>query len=496
MASIMGSMRRFFAHRFRRPTLVVAACLALLVGIGLSRSLRVEWLWVAALVLPFAVLSWRRRSWLTLGLLVLCCLGIGAWRGTDYAHKLQTYDDLFQQKVVLTGVAQEDGTYGKRQQLTFAVRDIEVHEPYRTELIGKISVAGFGAPAVFRGDTVQVTGKLFPALGSNQARMSFAQLKVLQHHDSWVETARRNFAAGMQSALPEPVASFGLGLLIGQRSTLPEDVAKHLMVVGLVHIIAVSGYNLTIMLQVAKRLVGKRSKFQATVLFVALIGTFLLFTGSSPSIVRASIVSLLSISAWYFGREIKPLALILLAAAITGLASPLYVWSDVGWYLSFLAFGGVLILAPLLIKHFFKKRQPGLIRTIMIESFCAELMTLPYILYIFGQLSLVALLANVLVVALVPLGMLLALAAGLAGMLEPTVAGWFAWPAKYLLTYMLDIAHLLSRIPHALVEHISFPLGQMLLVYGMVLFVGLIWWRNTRQKRGIITDEAGKIEGG
>jgi len=169
--------------------------------------------------------------------------------------------------------------------------------------------------------------------------------------------------------------------------------------------------------------------------------------------------------------------------------------------LSFLAFGGVLILAPLVIRRFFTRRQPGLIATITIESLCAEIMTLPYILHIFGQLSLVALLANVLVVALVPLGMLLALVAGLAGMAMPMMAGWFAWPAKYLLTYMLDVAHALSRIPHVFIEHINFPLAQMLLVYGSVLFVGVAWWYKTRTKRGIVTDENQpsevlKIEGG
>src|SRR5690606_37841161 len=103
----------------------------------------------------------------------------------------------------------------------------------------------------------------------------------------------------------------------------------------------------------------------------------------------------------------------------------------------------------------------SLVATVALESLCAELMTLPYVLHIFGQMSFIGLLANVLVVALVPLAMLLCLIAGLAGMLLPAIAGWLAWPARLLLTYMLDIADLLSHIPHIFVQGLTFSLSEL-----------------------------------
>jgi len=105
---------------------------------------------------------------------------------------------------------------------------------------------------------------------------------------------------------------------------------------------------------------------------------------------------------------------------------------------------------------------------IVIESLCAEALTLPYVLAIFGQMSLVGLPANVLVVAFVPLAMLLCVIAGLAGMLVPVFAGWLAWPARLVLTYMLDAANLLSRIPHSFVEGIGFSGICVALSYGIV----------------------------
>jgi competence protein ComEC len=282
-------------------------------------------------------------------------------------------------------------------------------------------------------------------------------------------------------------------LLIGERSTIPADVSD-LLKVGLVHIVAVSGYNLTILLQASRKLLGKRSLYQATALSLALIAIFLLFTGDSPSIVRAAVVSVLSIGASFYGRSFKPAVLLLLAATITALVDPLQIWGDVSWYLSFLAFTGVLLVGPLLHERFVHASlQNSIIVAVMIESISAEMMTLPYVLYIFGQMSFISLLANVLVVALVPLGMLLTLIAGLAGMLLPLIAGWLAWPANVLLTYMLDTAQVLAHVPHIFVQKHYLLLWQLIAWYGLVsLFTWLLSMKN-KPHAGIITDRIGVI---
>lgn len=473
----------------RRWVLVIAACLAVFAGVAFARTAveleDARWLW---LIVPFAVLSLRRHNAVTLILLILLFFGIGWWRGSLYVQKLAVHESLHLQQVTLVGRATEDAVYGQRYQLEFSISDVSVISPQEMPLVGKITVRGFGEAAVYRGDTVEVTGKLYPTKGNNLASVSFAELKVVSRGTFWIDELRRKFAAGMQSALPEPLASFGLGLLIGQRSTLPETTEEQLRHVGLTHIIAVSGYNLTIIVLACRRLLAKRSKFQATAICLGLIGLFLLITGSSPPIVRASIISVLAIGVWYYGRNIKPLVLLLVAAAATVIANPIYLWGNVSWYLSFLAFFGVLVLAPLLTKRLFGRKEPKIIVSVLIESACATVLVLPYILYIFGEMSLVSLPANLLVIPFIPLAMVLALTAGLAGMILPAFAGWFAWPANWLLTYMLDIANVLSRVPHAFVENIHVSLVTMLTGYAIIAFICLVLWTRTRRKYGTITD--------
>lgn len=434
----------------------------------------------------------RRRSAWTLLWLVLFALSLGAWRGGMYQHKLARFDHYYDHKVTITAVASQDAAYNKYKQLTFDAKQVVI-EGSDERLTGKVSIAGYGLNAVFAGDEVEVTGKLKSSLGSYQGRMSYAQLTLIRHHSSVVNDLRRKFTAGVQSALPEPLASFGMGLLIGQRNTLPSEVSQALLMVGLTHIIAVSGYNLTILLRSADKVAGKRSKRMKLMFSFALIAVFLLFAGTSASIVRAAIVSMLSIMAGYYGRRFKPLVLILLAAAITAYANPYYVWSDTSWYLSFLAFYGVMILAPMVQSRWQEKWRESLVASVALESICAEAMTLPFILHIFGQMSFIGLLANVLVVALVPMAMLLTLVAGLAGMLLAPIIGWLAWPARILLTYMLDIADMLSRLPHVFVQNIGFSTWQMLASYMLIGFVSLALHRKTkRRKSATITDKETK----
>lgn len=401
-------------------------------------------------------------------LVALLGLSLGLWRGGIYMQKLNDIKTLSGQVVTIEASASTDSVYGFNSQIEFNAKNAVLLEPGKKPLSGSYKISGFGVPMVYRGDRIQVTGKIYPMRGSNQARMAYAQLSKVGSDKSWINQLTRNFSAGMRNALPEPASSFGLGILVGQRSSLPEEVYAQLTIVGLVHIVAVSGYNLTIITRAIARL-RLGSKFQRLSLSLLLISLFVLVTGFSASIVRASVVAGLSLLAWYYGRRINPITLIAFTAALTGLVKPFYVWSDLGWYLSFLAFFGVLVIAPLVARRLFQS-SPRALSMIFIETFCAEIMTLPLIMMTFSHLSFIGLLANLLVVPLIPIAMLLAAVAGLAGTAAPEIAGWFSWPANLVLTYILDLARILSELPWAFVKASIAPV-LMIGFYSIVVLV-------------------------
>ncbi len=474
-------------RRFNRATYIVWFCTAILAGLLLGRKTQTDSFTILLSGVSALVLISRRS--LT-GLLAVVIFGvvIGVNRGSLHFESIAQYGDLYGQQILIKAVALNDAVYGDSGQLTFDAGSIEVQtEEGLKSLPGQIRVQGFGALSVSRSDVVQLEGKLFPTGGSKQAKFSYGTITVLQPDTSTLENIRRRFVAGMFNAIPEPQASFGLGLLIGQRTTLPSGILTALSIAGLTHIIAVSGYNLTIIVRIMRRLLGKRSKYQSVAFSFALIALFIFVTGFSASIVRAAVVSVLSLLAWYYGRAIKPMVLLLLSAALTAYWDPVYVWSDIGWYLSFLAFFGVLVIAPLVKQRLYGDREQRLIGQVVLESVCAQLMAAPLILYIFGEVSLIALVSNALIVPLVPLAMLGSLIAGVFGMFAPVVSGIFGFPATIVLTYMLDVVQMFARFPGALLKsEISFI--ATLYVYGLLGLFTILLHYAVKRKYGKITD--------
>lgn len=462
--------------RFKRTTLITVVCVSAVAGLGLARKVNIEphlW-WV---IFTPLLLQIRRKNLISLVLIIVLGLSLGLWRGEAYMDKLNELRQLAGQKITIEATATSDSIYSRGSQMEFTASKVKLIVPHTKPLAGKLRISGYGEPMVYRGDRVQVSGKLYPTRGSNQARVSYAEIKRIGADSSWINDFTRRFAAGMHSALPEPNSSFGLGILIGQRNTLSDELTNQLIAVGLVHIVAVSGYNLTILVRAIGRL-RLGSKYQRLIASLLLIGIFILITGFAASIVRAAVISVLSLWAWFYGRQIRPVLLIAFAAALTGLVNPLYVWGDLGWYLSFLAFFGVLMVAPLIAQKLFK-RQPNLLGMVVLETLAAELMTLPLIMLSFGQLSLIGLLANALVVPLIPFAMLFSAIAATAGMLSPAVAGWFAWPANLLLTYILDVARLLSSIPGVFLHRSLSTIGMLVSYLSIGLAILLTHSRRT-----------------
>jgi competence protein ComEC len=148
----------------------------------------------------------------------------------------------------------------------------------------------------------------------------------------------RQVSDDVRRSIAEPESSLGIGYLLGQKNNLPSDLVEALKATALTHIVVASGYNLTILVRLGRRLFAKISKYLAMLTSVSLIIGFVAMTGLSPSMTRAGLVSLLSLWAWYVGRKFHPVQLILLVAAGSALLYPVYVWSDIGWLLSFVAF--------------------------------------------------------------------------------------------------------------------------------------------------------------
>lgn len=410
--------------------------------------------------------------WLALPAVVLAGLIVGAWRGTQMLGALSNYQSFMGQKVVVIGTVVDDATYDNSGQRVMLLDSVEVDGK---SLPGKVRIKTMVPVAPTRGDRLQATGKMYGGFGNYQAAIYFADAAVVTEVNNPIDDLRRWFAAQVYNVLPDTQAGLGLGFLVGLKSSLPEELNDQLKVLGLTHIVVASGFNLTVLVRLSRRIFAKSSHYQMTIACAAMVTTFVLVTGLSPSMVRAGLVAGLCIVAWYYGRRMHPMLIITLVAAVTALVNPLYVWSDIGWWLSFLAFGGVMLLAPLLQRCVFGEREPRLLGQVIIETVAAQITTLPLILFIFGTFSVLSLPANVLVVPLVPLAMLLTFIAGLTSAWFP----WAAWPAVWLLNYLCGLIDWLARVPWASVPF-GVGLPWFIFMNAAIVAVGFVLWRKTK----------------
>jgi competence protein ComEC len=152
---------------------------------------------------------------------------------------------------------------------------------------------------------------------------------------------------------------------------------------------------------------------------------------------------------------------------------------DIGWQLSFLAFFGIVVLAPLIENRL---RRQTLTTSLIIQALAAQLLTFPLIAITFNQLSVVSPLTNALLVPLVPLAMLLSLVTGIAAMLVPTLAGWLALPATGLLAIMVGVVQMLAAWPDSSWQ-VSISAEEVAAAYAAIVVLTVVLWRGRKPRQ-------------
>ena len=470
-------MQVWWLQKIHVSWLIASWCLGVVCGVVVTMFLPyglfsgMAWVLVGlALLVPLV----REKLVWMIGLACLSGLFVGLWRGGVGQVGLEHYEELLGRQVVISGRVTEDPDLNKRGQTVLRLTNIIVQEQ---SLPGSVWVTTDKSQVIKRSDRVTVSGKASDGFGAFAIGIYDAKVLGVERPvpGDVADGIRDWFAKMVRLHIDEPQADLGLGFLLGLRRALPVDLMDALQIAGLTHVIVASGYNLTILVRISRRLFTRVSKYLSMLSSVAMIIGFIAVSGMSSSMSRAGLVAGLSLAAWYYGRNIHPLVLLPLAAAITLLISPQYGWNDLGWQLSFVAFAGVIILAPILQKYFFGDKEPGNIRQILGETISAQLVTLPLLVMSFGVMSNVAVVANLLILPFVPLAMLLTFLTGVLATI-PLVGAFVGTLTTWLLGYMVVVAEILAGQPWSRVE-ISISWWHVAVVY---VLIGLVIWHMKR----------------
>ena len=270
-------------------------------------------------------------------------------------------------------------------------------------------------------------------------------------------------------SLPQPEGALAQGILLGVRSSFPPDLTVALAATGTTHLVAISGFNVTLVAGLAL-LLGRRWRLEvSTLLALGSIGLFALLVGPQPSVVRAALMGGLVVMANHFGRPSDAATGLSLAAAAMALHNPHVLW-DVAFQLSILSTAGLIGLAPAFAGWLAK--VPGILRQNLAVTLAAQVATLPIVALNFGTISLASLPVNLLALPLVGPAMLFSCLAALAGSLWTPLASPFAWLAYLPLAAMTRAIAAGASLPTAVLQPGPLPVGLPWLYYvalGLVL---------------------------
>jgi competence protein ComEC len=378
------------------------------------------------------------------------------------------------------------------------------------------------------GDLVRLRGKL--KTPPENEDFSYRDYLAAQHIHSYMSSAEVTILPGrggnlISAALyefkgkaleniyrlfPDPESSLLAGILLGVDTGLTRDLQQAFKNTGTAHIIAISGFNISIIaglfVTFFSRFLGPRRGA-----LLAAIGIFFytILVGGDAAVVRAAIMGSLALFARQIGRRQAALNTLLAVALLMCLWNPLYLW-DVGFQLSFFATLGLILYAESfsqfankIITRYFPASIAGrftkLFSEFVLLTFAAQLTTIPIMAYHFKRISLVSFIANPFILPAQPAVMILG---GLAVLLSLVwfplgqLAGWVTWP---FVVYTIRLVEIFDRVPHGTIFLGDLSIWFVVFFYAIlfaVTFSGTSikeWFQSVKRDRLKVPAGAGLI---
>lgn len=367
---------------------------------------------------------------------------------------------IFNEKVGFSGVVTSEPRFSEKTQHFL----IKLQPPHN----GKVRAFVPQVPEHRYGDTLSFEGKIERAQESYLRPASFfPETELISRHNGfWLKekliNLKSTFINQFRQALPPDSAALLSGLTFGWQSDFSKELKEKMSLSGTTHIVALSGYNITILVVAVATALGgflyRRTVFYITAL---LIFFFVLMVGGEASVVRAALMGFLVLFAKEAGRIYSFRNAIALAAVAMALFDPTVLAFNIGFQLSFISLLGIVYLEPALRKFFL--REPTLRdRTMQTKSFLgwrenalttlsAQLAVAPLIIQNFSEISVTSLFANILILEFVPFTMFLGFLLAVVSSVFSYLGMMLGWLVNILLVYEIGVINFFAalRVPVA-----------------------------------------------
>jgi competence protein ComEC len=440
---------------------------------------------LAIIIFIFGKFFAKEKKMIILSALFIFSFGLGILRYEIKEIRLEN-DYLINQvnhKVILDGIIiEEPSIKDQGQQLII-----------KFESKNKIMVSTGLFPEFRYGDLIQVEGKLerpqnfetiagtdfdyvgFLAKEDIYYQISFAQVKLISSgHGSFIKSKLFNFKNvfinKINGLIKEPESALLSGLILGAKNSLGKELQDDFRVAGVSHIVALSGYNITIVAVGIMAILAFLPK--AFSLFFGVLGilAFAIMAGGTATVMRASIMALLVLLAKWTNRKYDISRALLLAGVFMLIQNPKILVFDISFQLSFLATISLILISPILDRKMLFIPEKYKLRELIVSTISTQIFVLPFIFYKMGMVSIYALFANILILPIISWVMFFGFITGVFGFVFSFLAIPFAFISSLLLSYILKVIYIFSHLPFSSFTFKNFPLIFMVIIYVLIFF--------------------------
>lgn len=348
-------------------------------------------------------------------------------------------------------------------------------------------------PEYHYGDTLKISGPIKFSSGtkvSNQrgslttnektiVTMFFPKIEAVKNEQNYIlsvaSLVRQKVIILFEKTLDQTSSSLLLGIVFGIKKEMPLEFTDSIRKVGIMHVIAASGMNVTMIAGFLSSLFGFfLNRKAALLLTVVAVLFYAVMSGLQPSIIRAAVMGILVFSAQIIGRQKLSFYILFLTAFLMLFISPNLI-TDIGFQLSFLATFGLLYLKPVFDDFkTFRVVKKLAIGDDVSTTIAAQVSTLPVILGNFGAYSLWSILVNGLLLWTIPIIMVLGGIGAIIGIIFEPLGQLFIYLSLPFLLFFEKVVVVFAGLGGS-VEISSFPwqmvLGYYFVLIGVVLFI-------------------------
>lgn len=289
---------------------------------------------------------------------------------------------------------------------------------------------------------------------------------------------RELFENKIRENIPFPESEYALGLVLGAEYGIPENIINNFNITGLRHLLALSGFNITILIIFIMGIFCFLPIWIRVIISSIIIFLFVILTGMSSSVLRAAIMGVLGMVALYSGRDMNIIYLLIFTLFIISLFNPFLLLSDPSLQLSVLALIGIIYIPKILDKYLhLSKILPEEITKILYASVSAQIAVLPLMVVFFNQISIISPLANLIVVPITTISMI-----SIALSSVPYIEYLFSSTTYIILHFIFKVTEFLANIPYASVSTPKLPNWTILVFYGITILIIVLYNNYSKNK--------------